>query len=204
MDCYKACVVCLSLLLSACATTPAERISPKSNNPEFPSVLKVDATARVQEAFSRCKHDALELDKSAREQKSPAQYAASAKTIDLCLVEVDEQRDAISVEQRMQIHALMVLNYFKAGDIKKARLQLHAFELSYPGRDLYFQDYTSFIDSFRVLLDYPNVRERNIVKSRAAEGRISNYAAYSHSRDLLNINPDLASEIARYRYWQTH
>jgi len=85
----------------------------------------------------------------------------------------------------MQVHALTVLNYFKGGDVVKARVQLQAFELSYPGSDLYFSDYTSFVDSLKVILS------RSALESTEM-GRV------------LNINPALKSDIVRQRYWQTH
>jgi len=183
MNFHKVCGLMIPLLLAACATAPLAPVTAK----QFSDKQLAATSAMAQ--FLRCKQDGMLLSQSARETKSSAQYAASAKTLDQCLTDIDEYRDIApvasieSVEQRMQVHALTVLNYVKAGDIKHAKLQLRAFELSYPGRDLYFSDYTSFVDSLTLLLGIDTF-----------EGR----------RKVFNVNPTLASEVSRYRYWQRH
>ena len=190
MKFYKICGLMIPLLLAACATAPLPPviIDPLSEKQQFEQ-KQMAAASNAMKQFLRCKQDGVLLDESAREKKSSAQYAASAKTLDQCLADIDEYRDvapvisAEFVEQKMQVHALTVLNYFKAGDIKHAKLQLRAFELSYPGRDLYFSDYTSFIDSLSLLLGIDTVKSR---------------------RKVFNVNPTLASEVSRYRYWQRH
>ena len=190
MNVYKVCGLMIPLLLAACATAPLPSVTTgQLSDKQLYEQEQIAAATTAMEQFLGCKQDGLLLDQSAREKKSSAQYAASAKTLDQCLTDIDEYRDVVpvasieSIEQRMQVHALTVLNYFKAGDIKHAKLQLRAFELSYPGRDLYFSDYTSFIDSLSLLLGIDTV-----------EGR----------RKVFNVNPTLASEVSRYRYWQRH
>lgn len=190
MNFYKVCGLMIPLLLAACATAP---LAPTTTN-QFGDKQKAEqeqmvAATTAMEQFLRCKQGGLLLGQSAREKKSSAQYAASAKTLDQCLTDIDEYRDVVpvtsieSVEQRMQVHALTVLNYIKAGDINNAKLQLRTFEMSYPGRDLYFSDYTSFVDSLTLLLGID-----------IFEGR----------REVFNVNPTLASEVSRYRYWLRH
>ncbi|MBV1920529.1 MAG: hypothetical protein KUG73_07580 [Pseudomonadales bacterium] len=191
MNFYKVCGLMIPLLLAACTTAPLPPVTTNqlSDRQLFEQEQMAAATTAMAQ-FLGCKQGGLLLDQSAREKKSSAQYAASAKTLDQCLTDIDEYRDVVSVasiesiEQRMQVHALMVLNYFKAGDIKSAKLQLRAFELSYPGRDLYFSDYTSFVDSLTLLLGVDSLH--------SLEGR----------RKVFNVNPTLASEVSRYRYWQ--
>ena len=190
MNFYKACGLIFPLFLAACATTPLPPVTPlQLSDQQRIEQEQVAAATTAMDQFLRCKQDGLLLGESAREKKSSAQYAASAKTLDQCLADIDQYRDVTpvasieSVELRMQVHALTVLNYFKAGDIKHAKLQLRAFELSYPGRDLYFSDYTSFVDSLTLLLGVDSF-----------EGR----------RKVFNVNPTLASEVSRYRYWQRH
>ena len=190
MKFYKVCGLMIPLLLAACATAPQPpiTIAPLSDKQQFEQ-KQIAAASNAMEQFLRCKQDGVLLDKSAQEKKSSAQYAASAKTLDQCLADIDEYRDVAPIasiefiEKRMQVHALTVLNYFKAGDIKHAKLQLRAFELSYPGRDLYFSDYTSFVDSLSLLLGVDTVASR---------------------RKVFNVNSTLASEVSRYRYWQRH
>lgn len=180
------------LFLNACAvTSPAPIISSSTLPTSAAHASQVsELSAAAMEQFVDCKKEGLALDESARKQKSPAQYAASARTLDLCLVEVDEYRDAVPMELRMQVHALTVLNYVKGGDIAKARLQLRAFELSYPNRDLYFSDYTSFIDSLNAVLGRPH--SNGTSSQRVFQQRTS------------NINPMVSTEISRYRYWKMH
>ncbi len=190
MSFHKVCGLMIPLLLAACATAPpAPDTTNQLSDKQKAEQEQMVAATTAMEQFLRCKQDGLLLGQSAREKKSSAQYAASAQTLEQCLTDIDEYRDVApvasigSVEQRMQVHALIVLNYVKAGDIKNAKLQLHTFELAYPGRDLYFSDYTSFVDSLTLILGIDTF-----------EGR----------RKTFNVNPILASEISRYRYWQRH
>lgn len=188
MKFYNLCSLIIPLLLVACATAPKapltiDQLSGKQQIEE----KQAAAASNAIEQFVYCKKDGMLLDKSAHETKSSAQYAASAQTLDQCLADIDEYRDITPVasveftEQRMKVHALTVLNYLKAGNIKQAKLQLRSFELSYPGRDLYFSDYTSFVDSLSLLLGIDTFENR---------------------RKAFNVNPTLASEVSRYRYWQ--
>jgi len=170
-------IVCA--LLGGCA-------SPGQQQPQFqpPSLIAASVAETAQDAFNSCKQDALALDASARKQQSSAQYLMAARTLNQCLLEVDSHRRDIPIEERMKMHALTVLNYLKGGDVVQARVQLTAFEMTYPNNDLYFGDYTSFVDSFRVLL--------NDSAARVTHG------------NLLNVNPILKSEHNRRRYWLTH
>jgi len=169
------CVLIVSALLSACA-------SPGQQQPS--SVVAPARDETVQSTFLACKQDALALDASARKQQSSAQYLAAAKTLNQCLLEIDSHRSDIPIDERMKMHALTVLDYLKGGDVAQARVQLTAFEMSYPNNDLYFDDYTSFVDSFRVLLSNNSTRMAN--------------------GNPLNINPILKSEQNRRRYWLAH
>ena len=169
-------LVSSSLLVSGC-TMPTQEKPIQTD-----TVSSADISARKQ--FVVCKADALALDSSAKQRQSPAQYLSSANTLNQCLLEVDGFTHVVPLDERMQVHALTVLNYLKGGDIKQAKLQLDAFELAYPNSDLLFSDYTSFIDSMRVVLSH-----QGSVLSRSSS---------------LNINDALQSHVNRQRYWQTH
>lgn len=200
MNCYnilgptvtRIAYVGLALFLSACSTTSSLPVAPISlTSLSSQPTQSSSSSEMVLEQFLTCKKEGILLDESAREQGSPAQYTASARTLDLCLVEVDQLRNAVPMELRMQVHALTVLNYLKGGDIENARLQLRAFELSYPHKDLYFSDYTSFIDSLNAVLGNRFIEKHSI-------------AASSSRERTSNINPVVSSEVSRFRYWQTH
>lgn len=160
-----------TLLLGACASK--QTLPEPTQQPAYGMAAYAD--------FNGCKEEGLALDASAREQGSPAQYLAAANTLDQCLQEADGYRDVIPQHERMQVHALTVLDYIKGGDAAKARLQLRAFTLAYPNKDLFFDDYTSFVDSMSVLL----------AEDTGHDG-------------TPNINKNLKSEMNRNRYWQTH
>ena len=85
----------------------------------------------------------------------------------------------------MQLHALGIVSYFKAGELSKAHAQLQSFELIYPGRDLFFADHTSFLETFRLLL-----------------GDLPAAAAGHHS--LVNARSETKSELRRQHYWDNH
>ena len=168
-----------SLWLAGCSSIPAGG----SAQPDYFGDRGASSAARV--AFASCKREGLALDSSAGQQQSPAQYLSAARTFDQCLVELDPYRGSVTEQERMQVHALTVIDYLKGGDVAQARVQLRAFELSYPGADLYFADYTSFVDTLRSLLGPTD------------EGT-------SVGAGELNINPALRAELNRNNYWQSH
>ena len=162
-----------SLLLGACATN-----QPMGGDP----VVHHDPiNSQAVMAFNQCKQQGLAMDASAKQSAAPAQFLAAAKTLDGCLRDVDSYRHQIPQIERMQVHALTEVDFLKGGDAEQARVQLNAFTLAYPNSDLYFNDYTSFVDSMQVLLNEqldPNVSP--------------------------NVSAKLQSEVERQRYWQTH
>lgn len=139
----------------------------------------------AKSGFYQCRDEALALDKSARTSASPAQYILSARTSDRCLAEVDSHYKAIPEIELMQLHGLSIQNYFIAGDVSRARTQLSSFQRTYRGKDLYYPDNSSFLDSLSLLLGEEPV---------SAAGR--------HS--LLNAKKSVKSEIRRMEYWKTN
>jgi len=139
----------------------------------------------AKSTFYQCRDEALALDKSARTSASPAQYILSARTSDRCLSEIDSHYKAIPEIELMQLHGLSIQNYFIAGDVSRARTQLTSFQQVYTGKDLYYPDNSSFLDSMSLLLSEEPV---------SAAGR--------HS--LLNAKKSVKSEIRRMEYWKTN
>lgn len=154
-------------LLSACSSTD------KTNDL---AILKAQQQQQIE--FNQCKSHVLDMDHSARSNKSLAQYLTSATAAQGCLREVDRTNPLISEQQKMQLHALIVLNFVKGGDINKARTSLGGFATSFAGKDLFFDDNTSFIDTFTVLLNEDEAQGAG-----------------------LNVNSALMAELKRKNTW---
>lgn len=134
-------------------------------------------------AFYQCRDEIVAMDRSAGLNGSLAQYLASANAIGGCLQTVASTHSFITQQQMMQLQALAVLNFLKGGDIAKSRGELANFKRDFSGRDLYFSDQTSFIDTFELLL---------------------NDAGHGAEQVNLNVNKTLLAEFQRKQYWATH
>lgn len=133
-----------------------------------------------QLAFVQCQGHVMNMDHSARDNGSLAQYLSSANAGTQCLDDAFDHNPLIPEQQKMQLQALVVLNYVKGGDVAKAHDGLTRFTHNYTGKDLYFADNTSFIDTFALLLSDP---------IHAAEPA------------SLNVNKQLVSELKRKQIW---
>jgi len=162
-------ILLAGLWLTGCVST-----GPKLELMSFNSEYEV-----VQQQFDTCKAEGLALNTSASLQKSTAQYLAAANTLNSCLLQVEGSYESVPVDEQMKIHALTVLDFIKGGDVSKAREQLSVFERNFPSRDLFFNDYSSFLDTVNALLD-------------------GNQSA------ALNVNQSLKSELNRQHYWASH
>ena len=69
--------------------------------------------------YRSCRDDALNLDKMARLETSPARYLASAKLFEKCEANLGQEAKSLAKDERMKAYALAVQNYFKAGNIVK-------------------------------------------------------------------------------------
>jgi hypothetical protein len=135
----------------------------------------------ARRAYETCVEKAYDLDRSARESASPAQYLASARLIDRCESELDAGVVGLE-DQRMTAYALSIQNYLKAGEVARARNHLDHFRAAFPNRDLYFADGTSFIDTMSVLLGTTSTSPAALA--------------------TLNINAGLRDDIKRAHYWK--
>lgn len=165
---WKLSVILSTLVLSACATQPVES-----------DKVSVDYYSQYQ----ACKEQALSLDASARQQKSTAQYATAARILDRC-VAAAKQAGAAPPEELMQLSALSVLDYIKAGEIETALDNFLVFRDRYSGYDLYFSDNTSFIDTMGVLLG-------------AGDAELPQVS-------VPNARHEVLAEQRRRRYWVSH
>ena len=133
--------------------------------------------------YRACKDDALELDRQAREEGSPARYLASARLLEKCEAGLGSQVAYLPDEERMRAYGLVVQNYLRGGDLAKARATLDKLRDAFPESDLYYADGSSFTETMALLLS---------PKKREAVGEFS----------VVNVDKKLKSELRRVRYWK--
>lgn len=165
--------------LSACITTP----TPLGEGIGFRQARHAEISAMRE--YRACRDHALDIDQEARLKGEPAKYLASARMIETCESKLGPDTANIAKEERMRAYALTVQNYFKGGNVKKARENLEMFETAYAGDDLFYADGSSFTETMQVLLG---------LSGRSAIGR--------HSE--ANVNRQLKMDLRRISYWQNH
>ena len=141
--------------------------------------VEIEATKE----YRACKDDALELDRQAREEGSPARYLASARLLEKCEAGLASEVAHLPKEERMRAYGLAVQNYLRGGDLAKARATLEKLREAFPESDLYYADGSSFTETMALLLS---------PKKRGAVGEFS----------VVNVDRKLKSELRRIRYWK--
>lgn len=162
------------LMLGGCASQPIvnQTTQPKSDHKQL-----------VRNDFSQCQSEAMAMDRSAREQKSAAQYHRAAVLFEHCVKTFSNYPNVIPADEIMQLQALSILDYLKSGEIIKATNQLELMRTGFPNHDLYMADGSSFVDTITRLL--------------TTDGSHS-------SKVLLNTSKLVNSEYQRSQYWLTH
>src|SRR4051812_16579474 len=89
--------------LAACATHPA------GDGIGFREA-RFNEMSAIQN-WRSCRDQAVDLDKQAHDEASPARYLASAKLIEKCEGDVGGEAAKISNDERMRAYALAVQNY---------------------------------------------------------------------------------------------
>ena len=174
----------VAVLLSGCTvTSDLASYLPDSNEKEPAQQTQPVQKAPDEQAFYQCRDEIVAMDRSAAQNSSLAQYLASANAIGGCLNTVATSHSFITQQQMMQLQALAVLNFLKGGDIGRSRNELASFKRDYHGRDLYFADKSSFIDTFDLLL---------------------NDSGQGANQVSLNVNKTLLDEFKRKQYWASH
>ena len=167
-----------ALLLGACSLTggsePLPDLSFRESRFEQMQAIK---------AFESCRDEGVALDGQARSRASAGAFLNSARVLDGCGGELDAAASAVPKPERMRVHALAVLNYFKGGDVEMARRAFENFKATYPDTDLYLGDGSSFVETTEVLL------------GRADPITFGQFAA-------LNVNGRVKSEIRRLNHWK--
>ncbi len=171
--------VFFAITLSACSSTSqqADNSNSHTSNGNF-IALQTDI---------ECQSHAQNMASHAESTASNAQYLAAAKALHLCIStalttnynRTDEHELVI-----MKMMAAATLNYIKSGDVITANKEVERFKRIYPSQDLYFEDYTSFLDTATVLLSVGPM--------------------HSSQLSSLNISRVLRDEIERKYYWLNH
>ena len=168
----------LSVALSACSTTNEQPNNQPVVNNYNEEKIKND---------SRCRDHARSIAKHAESTASTAQYLAAAKAMNNCVSTALNNRiinDQSEQDTIMKMMAVATLNFIKAGDVLTASREVARFKRIYPNQDLYFQDYTSFLDTATALLSSEPMGASQI--------------------SSLNISRVLRDEIERKHYWLSH
>lgn len=118
---------------------------------------------------------------SALKKAQASQYLSLANTASHCIKDIPFSPKHPDVQTAMQFNALAFVNFVKAGDMQAASQSLRSFRQSFPQQDLFFDDYSSFVDTATAL-----VKQHTLSQQQA---------------DLLNINPMLRAEMRRQRDW---
>lgn len=167
--------VLLGLLLSGCSTTQPQQTPP--------AVTKITPIP-VQTIDAQCRQHAMAIENQANISGASAQYLAAANALISCTDGLHFSRKSPERQQAMQLNAVSTLNFIKGGDVVKARAMIEKFKRRYPRQDLYFADYTSFLDTSTALLSSESLTAPQLA--------------------ALNISRRLRDEIERKHYWLSH
>ena len=132
--------------------------------------------------YRQSQEEGLTLDRQARTDRSGARYLAAARMLEGCEARVGPEGAHLARDERMRSFALSVQDYFKGGDVAKARSNLSTFKKSFSGSDLYYVDGASFVETMEILLG---------LRNRMAAGEFS----------VANVSGELKTELRRVRYW---
>ena len=146
--------------------------------------------ARFQEIsamreYRDCRDEALALDEQARISRSAAKYLASARLLEKCEANLGAEARDVATAERMRAYGLSIQNYIKGGDLNAAQGNFEKLTAAFPGKDLYFDDGTSFIETMSALLGHESGHS---------------FGPYS----MLNVSADLKSEMRRVNYWKNN
>ncbi|MEG3766412.1 hypothetical protein [Alteromonas sp. 14N.309.X.WAT.G.H12] len=157
--------VFLALALTACTST--------------------ETTMAVSAIDKHCVAHAQKMSEHAEYSQSPAQHLGAANAMQHCIANpLPANLSDKDSEQIMQVMAISVLSYLKAGDMNGAAAQFRRFDTQFPAQDLYLPDFTSFRDTATALLAGASLQPQILAS--------------------LNISRNLRLEIERQQYWLTH
>ena len=171
-----------ALTLSACSMTKHQQES------QVVAVNENQSSQYETDSESNCQNHAMNIAKHAESTASTAQYSAAANAMNSCINAALQKRaynnNQTQQENIMQMMAVATLNFIKAGHVLSATREVERFKRIYPNQDLYFDDYTSFIDTATALLSIEPLGASQI--------------------SSLNISRVLRDEMERKHYWLNH
>ncbi|MDV7338355.1 hypothetical protein RYZ26_02020 [Terasakiella sp. A23] len=167
----------VGVALSACVTQPPSF----GGGIDFREARYNEISAMRE--YRDCRDHAMDLDREAQMNHDAAKYLASARMIEKCEAKLGPDVADIAVDERMRAYALTIQNHLKGGDVEQARVNLDKFSDNFQGKDLYFADGSSFVQTMEVLLGK---------RGAGSIGRFSD----------ANVNSQLKSELRRVRYWE--
>jgi len=136
------------------------------------------------QSFRTCRDQALQMDSDARARGSAAAFLTSARVLDKCNADLGTAAKSVAANERMRLHALSVVNFFKGGDVEMARRQFDGFKSAWPEHDLYFSGGTSFVATAEALL------------GRTEPQTFGQFLA-------LNVTDEVKSEMRRINHWKS-
>ena len=168
----------VSFTLGACLTN-------QEADPTAGLEFRSDRFAQMERlnTFDLCRSDAMTLDSKARARGDTAAYLTSAKVMEDCVDNLGDAAELVPQEDRMRLSAMATVNYFRGGDVEKARQSFETFDRRYPDADLYFADGSSFTSSVEALLGRTETMQ---------------YGVFS----TLNVNGTLKRELRRMHHWK--
>ena len=153
----------------------------RTNNTDTRSTKKLDAAATAglsMACFNQLREQQLEMG----EHSNPAQHIALVDRASRCIENLRLHPKHPDNQKAMQLSALAVVNYIKAGDSESAALAFERFRRQFPQQDLLYADYSSFIDTITALLHHDTLA--------------------SHQIRMLNINESMRDELSRQYHWR--
>ncbi|MDX2366847.1 MAG: hypothetical protein QNK36_00290 [Colwellia sp.] len=171
--------VLVAVTMSACSTQP-----PQTKNQDIDKNVEI----LTRQADADCQDHAQSMANHAELIASSAQYLAAAKAMNSCVSSALQNRAYNHSDEHdvviMKMMATATLNFIKSGDVITASREVERFKRTYPNQDLYFKDYTSFLDTAMALLSLEPL--------------------HSSQLSALNISRELRDEIERKHYWLNH
>lgn len=169
-------VITLCLLLSGCNSTAVTRTSQATI-----SDATLSNTALVERLDPQCQSQVVQRNNTIGDTGDAAQQIALANAATRCIENKTFYPQHPDNQMAMQLSALAIVNFIKAGETQLAKQSFQAFRTQFPQQDLLFDDYTSFVDTAVALLEQEQLSARQL--------------------QVLNINPSLRAELKRQQYW---
>lgn len=165
-------VLVSSLAISACSSTEANNLQPMPMNAH--AVERLDQACVAQ----------VHAQQQANSGRHAGVHISLARLAQRCISDINFSPAHPDNQTAMQLNAVSVMNYLKAGELESARNELKAFKQRFPQQDLLMHDHSSFIDNATLLLHQSSLSERQ--------------------SSMLNVSARIRNELARHQYWSRH